>query len=87
LVLLEKHGEIQDKLEGVAAGYPLTEYHVRQARQAGITPEERVAAIEKAAKEELIANQMCHVAESVTVAEITVHFHPSTTAISSSVSP
>jgi hypothetical protein len=68
---LEERGEIQDKLEGVAGGYPLTEYHVRQARQAGITPEERVADIEKAAKEELIVNQTCRVAESVTVTKIT----------------
>jgi len=69
LALLEEPDEIQDKLEGVAARYPLTESHVRQARRAGTTPEERVAVIEKADEEELTAKQTRSVADSVAVAQ------------------
>ena len=68
VALLEEPGEIQDKLEGVASGNPLTEGHVRQARTAGTTPEERVAVIEKAVKEELTADQTRRVAEAVATA-------------------
>ncbi len=68
LALLEEPGEIQDKLEGVASGNPLTEGHVRQARAAGATPEERVSIIEKAAEEELTATQTRRVAEAVVAA-------------------
>jgi hypothetical protein len=65
LALLEEPREIQDKLDGVAGRYPITESHVRQARTAGTTPEERVAVIEKAAEEELTADQTRRVAEAV----------------------
>ncbi len=68
LALLEEPHEIQDKLEGVAGRYPITESHVRQARAAGTTPEERVAVIEKAAEEALTADQARRVAECVVAA-------------------
>lgn len=69
LALLDEPREIQDRLRGVAQGYPLTEGHVRLARQAGTTPEERVAVIEKAADEELTRKQTRCVAESVVAAQ------------------
>jgi ParB/RepB/Spo0J family partition protein len=67
LALLEEPGEIQDELEGVTDGN-LSEYHVRQVREAGTTPEERVAIIEKAAKEVLTADQTRRIAECVVAA-------------------
>ncbi|MCP4540731.1 MAG: hypothetical protein GY832_26635, partial [Chloroflexi bacterium] len=63
LALLEEPDKIQ--IEGVASGNPLTEGHVCQSRTAGTTPEERIAVIEKATKEELTADQTRHVAEAV----------------------
>jgi len=69
LALLEESREIQSKLEGVVDDYPLTEYHVRQARRAGTTLEERVAVIEKADEEELTAKQTRSIADSVAVAQ------------------
>jgi len=71
LSLLEEPAPILAKLSPIVQGndFHITEKHIRQPREVGLSPNERISVIDKAEREELTSTETRQVAESYSAAE------------------